>query len=126
TQLPHYARSMLASERSVSQPPRRVGKVDDRAVAQILPEARTLDLNHHPVGGRLRMLLQKTANILVSLHTSDALSRQELFPLVGRERRKKSSDFTGEVNLVLCAGGLAREPGICKQVGAVRRHAERL
>src|SRR6202023_141453 len=77
TQLPHHAHSMLASERAMPQARRRVGKVDDRAVAQILPEARTIDLYHHSVGGSLRMLLEKSAGVTVGPYTGDPRTGQE-------------------------------------------------
>src|SRR5712692_5116161 len=124
TELPHHAHSMLASERTMSQACRRVGKVDDGAVAQILPEARTIHLYHHPVGGSLRMLLEKSASIAVGPYTGDARSGQELFPEVGRARPKYFSDFIREFSVVLRAGACACEPCIREQVRPVRRNAE--
>src|SRR5260370_3936588 len=94
---------------------RRVGKVDDGAVAQILPKARTIHLCHHPVGGSLRMFLEKSAGIAVGPYTGDARSGQELFPEVGRTRRKYFSDFSREFSIVLGASGCAREPNIRDQ-----------
>src|ERR1700674_3761840 len=74
TQLPHHAHSMLASEGAMPQARQRVGKVDDGAVAQILPEARTIYLYHHSVGGSLRMLLEKSADIAVGPYAGNACS----------------------------------------------------
>src|SRR5260370_31301477 len=102
---------------------RRVGKVDDGAVAQILPKARTIHLYHHPVGGSLRMLLEKSASIAVGPYTGDARSGQELFPEVGRARSKYFSDFSRELNLVLRTSGCAREPDLRDPVRAVLRTA---
>src|SRR5216683_464362 len=75
TQLPHHAHSMLASERTMSQACRRVGKVDDGAVAQILLEARTIHLCQHPVGGSLLMLLEKNAYVAFGPYTGNACGR---------------------------------------------------
>src|SRR5216683_5980903 len=110
TQLPHHAHSMLASEGAMPQARRRVGKVDDGAVAQILPEAWTIDLCHHSIGGSLRMLLEKSAGVTVGPYTGDARSGQELFPEVGRTRRKNFSDFSREFSVVFGAVSHAREP----------------
>src|SRR5260370_10370887 len=126
TQLLHHAHSMLAGEGAMPQACRRVGKVDDGTVAQILPEARTIHLCHHPVGRSLRMLLEKSAGIAVGPYTSDARSGQEFFPEVGRARCKNFSDFIRELCVVLRASGCACEPGIREQVRAVRRDAESL
>src|ERR1700736_2825629 len=100
---------MLAGESAMREAHSRVGKVDDRAVAQILPETRTVHLHHHSVGRRLRMLLEEASDVLIGSYTGDARSRHELFPLVGRSCRQDSSNFLDEFSIVRVTGGRVRE-----------------
>src|ERR1700687_3837679 len=104
--------------------PRRIGKINYGAVAQIFSETRTVDLHHHPAGGSLRMLLQKKSNITVGSYAGNVYRRQELFPLIGRAGRKNFSQFPCELSVVFCAGSRACESGILKQIRPVHRTTE--
>src|SRR5690348_17250053 len=105
---------------------RRIRKIEDGAVAQVFTEARTIDFLHHPSGGGLRMLLEKSADIAVGSHASNSSSRQELFPYIRRLRRKTLSHFSCEFGVVSGSGGGVCEACIREQVRPVCRRAESL
>src|ERR1700693_1269671 len=106
------------------QAPGYIRKINYGAVAQIFSETRTVDLHHHPVGGSLRMLLQKKSNITVGSYAGNVYRRQELFPLIGRADRKNFTHFPCKLSVVFCAGSRAYESGILKQIRPVHRITE--
>jgi hypothetical protein len=100
TQFPHQALSVLTGECTMSEAPHRSGEAHDSAMTQVFTETRAVDLDYHPIRGRLRMLLEKTSDIAVGSDTGNSGSNEKLFPMIGRPRSKNFCDRLSQLLLV--------------------------
>ena len=110
------AAALLAQGTSIERASTAVQLISDRAVAQIFPEAWTVGLCHHPVYGRLRMILKKAANVTVGADARDSRIRQELLPFASRPRSEDFADFADEFFVMFPSRGRTRKSGVRREI----------